>query len=707
MELTALLTHVCRLLPIAFEISGRRSRLKSSSPYAEYCLVTFLPAAWPENSNTIGIMSMKKTLHLLLTTMTLVGILILPLATLLLTHLPFEAEGSGSNPSNNILSTLALLWELDSSRSTLNLLLVSSFLALTLGCFFILKPYFLTPAFAPNKVRAAKINLTKSVGVGLLFYGLSSVYAIICPPFQAADEPDHLLSYAQITGRPDLTTGALRLASRTDFKRIKSSPLEILKSEDIDDQTTTAPWPSHVSPPWVEDRSILTFYLWKATEAILPEKWSTAMTLLVLRLINCGCFAVVGVIGTGFATLRNQDGLAVPGASSLGVYSFAGITTLPFFAMHFSNYATLTALLLGQAILLQTLIVRPRLYSSDALLLGLLLSLALLVSIPSVALVGFWMVFLSVLIAVAPRSLTVSTDTKQVANFVCCLWLPAILSALLFYDTVYFKLLLGTIGRGVLPLLELNSIVDSPIRLTGLLTVFSVLLVATVIFAIGLRLVTGYPKVVRSIKGSQPYLIGAGIGSLLVIFLGFTIWPAPSVPDIETVHNISLVNYFAKVIGAFLSSFGLSSSDLYIVRSFWTGFGWLEWMPHGWVYHLLTTTVLVGIFLLWVSLYWDQNNPARLWLVIGTTLGLGLYLTLLIHGSYYRQFNLHGRYLIGFYLFTVTLAGAGMWRLENLFRRLIWYRMVRLLNFGLLLFLLSVHSYLIGALILRYYGLTI
>ena len=386
------------------------------------------------------------------------------------------------------------------------------------------------------------------------------------------------------------------------------------------------------------------------------------------------------------------------------IYSFAGVTSLPFFAMHFSNYAYLSSVLLGQAILLQTLIVRPGLEISRALFFGLLLSLLLFLSLPSVAAVAFWLCVLAALIGFSPRLASAKADRRHVIELVVGILLPVILLVLLFRNTLYFKILRSTVEKSGRALLSLDLNMSEPAGFLGLLGASSIFVLLAIAVAIGLRTMTTNINLARWNNPSLRYLRNFGLCFLIAVFVIFTLWPAPSVPNIENTDNISLLDYLAKVFGAFLSSFGLSSSDLYIVRTFWTGFGWLEWMPHGWVYHLLTTALFIGLLLLWLSLYRERGSPSRLWLIVAAVIGNGLYLALLVFGSYHQQFNLHGRYLIGFYLFTVALAGVGILQLENIFRRLIWYRMVRLLNIGLLTFILSIHSYLLGALIERYFG---
>ena len=60
-------------------------------------------------------------------------------------------------------------------------------------------------------------------GAGCLTLALGVLYAVLVPPFQAPDEPDHFLAFADLAGRPDLKEQAAAWARLGHLQRIRNA----------------------------------------------------------------------------------------------------------------------------------------------------------------------------------------------------------------------------------------------------------------------------------------------------------------------------------------------------------------------------------------------------------------------------------------------------------------------------------------------------
>jgi hypothetical protein len=113
--------------------------------------------------------------------------------------------------------------------------------------------------------------------------------------------------------------------------------------------------------------------------------------------------------------------------------------------------------------------------------------------------------------------------------------------------------------------------------------------------------------------------------------------------------------YAAEVLGAMAASVRLSDHEHLMVNSFWTGFGWLDVITLSALaasLHTLSWLALVG--LAW-RLAASGDARRVLWLGV---IGLGLLVSLVVYSQATLSLmrNLHGRYLLGWYLVALSLA---------------------------------------------------
>jgi len=113
--------------------------------------------------------------------------------------------------------------------------------------------------------------------------------------------------------------------------------------------------------------------------------------------------------------------------------------------------------------------------------------------------------------------------------------------------------------------------------------------------------------------------------------------------------------YAKAVLLAMAASVRFDRPEHLLVNSFWTGFGWLDLISLAWLaggLHVLSWLALV--LSLWRT--WRAGEARRLaWLLcfgVGLTLSLAAYALALAS----MERNLHGRYVVGWYLVTLSLA---------------------------------------------------
>ncbi len=173
-----------------------------------------------------------------------------------------------------------------------------------------------------------------ALAAGLLASGLSLVFAVIVPPFQAPDEPNHFLGFLALGHRSAERAQADQWARVGHFNQLRFNGAERYRPVDARQPQETT-W-TDASPSDFERRSSMTV-VWR-TIAALTHDMSLPAAFLTLRVVHAGMFgfafavmvwAVVAGTTAGFRHLVFIPLLAVP--------------TLPFFGMHVSNHAFLVS----------------------------------------------------------------------------------------------------------------------------------------------------------------------------------------------------------------------------------------------------------------------------------------------------------------------------------------------------------------------------
>jgi hypothetical protein len=171
-----------------------------------------------------------------------------------------------------------------------------------------------------------------------LTLGLSLPHVVISPPFEAPDEPDHFLGFISgAENRAVLLHSASELSLQGQLSRIYNRHDQKYQTSDVF-RRSKIDWMPHMGATLMLDRSPLTHAIWSIIRLFFNDGHANIL-LLALRLFHCVvfCFAVAAMSRATSSFLSDER---------LGY--FVGfciliVPSLPFFAMHVSNYALVTS----------------------------------------------------------------------------------------------------------------------------------------------------------------------------------------------------------------------------------------------------------------------------------------------------------------------------------------------------------------------------
>ena len=151
-------------------------------------------------------------------------------------------------------------------------------------------------------------------------------------------------------------------------------------------------------------------------------------------------------------------------------------------------------------------------------------------------------------------------------------------------------------------------------------------------------------------------------------------------------------SYILKSLRSYVLSFGIAMPDRNIVQYALVGFGWLDAIPHYLVTWALFFPISLIIFLSLLNQRQHKKDFFAVECLFIAVLSIVQY-SLVSWASLHQMMNLHGRYLLPFFIFQY------IWIFERLLPKinfkktgLVWY-LSPLVHFGLTLFILT-----------RYYG---
>lgn len=487
---------------------------------------------------------------------------------------------------------------------------------------------------------------------GMFAASLAVFYAILVPPFQAPDEPDYLLSFAALTGQPRLATEAEAWARLGHFERIKFHPDEKFRPRDLSRPFPTA-WADHVHAEDVAARSPATASLWRlVAKGVRGE--AAPEVLLVVRLTN----ALVFGLAVGLATLLVQVLDAGLDATLVPV-PFLLVPTLPFFAMHMSESAVLTS----GYVLLAACVTALALDSARSHWLGLPYGLVSAVVLaggrsagPIIGLLGAALLVRVVL--GAPTPLALRRRVFHAGTFWAG-WALGVSAWALIGSPRYRALLAEETVR--LAGHEWNSRfvtwLQEPTAILGVVAVAGLMgeVAGALLKARWSRLRPPNPR-----AWMWPVAC-AVIAMLAAIPLTSVLVEYPRLQPLAASDSRTATEYVQEVCLVMATSLRLTEPDFLLTVSFWGGFGWIDTLLSP---IMITGTVLLtglagSVLLVQIA----RDGHIRRALALGI-LGAGWVASLAAYAlsAHAMQRNLHGRYLIGWYLTGIAMAWSSAWR---------------------------------------------
>lgn len=475
-------------------------------------------------------------------------------------------------------------------------------------------------------------------GGGLLFFAVGLVYAVLTPPFQVADEPDHFLTLLLMIESPAHEAGALLLAQESHAERIRFHPEQPFSARDVGLPLSSG-WGPEIAPT-ISSRSPLAGIVWSALGPVL-RAMPTAIALLTTRLAGvvfvAGCVVIallfIGRLTTSTPSLFLVPFLGVPGAAQIA----AGC----------SNYQYLV----GACFLLCSafgtlLLARGRTATNlPWLVAGAATGLAVSASDNGIFYIGFWAVFLFLW---SMHAATLGAERSDSRSF--GLWYTA---GLLGVGVAVFLVSPGDLALPTMATALLDRLSPGP----GDARHFSLLALGVawvVVFAAIPRLGAWIGGFLRCGVKSGLKAGFVGISALALLFVALS--PGWPMPDIQSsTAEPGLAEYCARSVYALLEGFGPGAGDMLVVRTFWGLLGWLDTAIPEVAYNALRYGSALGVLLLLgAGLRWGGLGVPAIALI-----SLAALFVALAAACCLIDYNLHGRYLVGFYLLLLTAALEG------------------------------------------------
>lgn len=480
----------------------------------------------------------------------------------------------------------------------------------------------------------------------LVAAGIAGGYALLTPPFQAADEPDHFLSFARLSGDQVLVSQAADWARLGHLERIRFQSDERFRPRDVGQPYSTA-WSNETFAEDVTARSATTARWWQWLRPLTAGR-SAPWQLLIVRLANVWLFALCTALAA--AILRLSAGGGVPESHVLAGTSLL-VPILSFFAMPVSEFAVLCSVYVLLAACLAGLTVDAPHASWLGAPLGIVVAL--------IAASGRSALPMLPIVAAALLARVLLGQRQAAGDWVasCRFWLgltAGFAAVTLWLRPEYPEPIdrFPAIAREtLLPLFR--TIWNSPWILGGA-GLFG-LAAERLASAARRRLPWATVRAVRMAAAGGCYVVAAAvIGSFLVSW-----WVRfPQLRPLTVPPSIPVGEYVTEVLTVALTAFRLSHHDLFLAASFVGGFGWVDTLPGETFVTMLVVATGAAVVALSVLLAQRRDTRRIFWIAC---LGAGWICTLVLYAiaTHGMSRNLHGRYLTGAYLCVLAIIGVG------------------------------------------------
>lgn len=495
-----------------------------------------------------------------------------------------------------------------------------------------------------------------AAGGSLLFLSIGMVYAILVPPFQAPDEPDHFLTYAALSQRGDLAPDALRLANAGHFERIKFRTDERFTAMDVAKPMRDG-WAYHIgaSEP---NRSIIARVIWSLAGQAFATGHS-GIALLGLRLLNVAFVAICLGLSLALAAWAIRP-------EQLSAFILAPAILIPgigFFSTVLSNYAFLVGGYLVQAVALALLWMEPegegrpsRLQPAAAFLAGAGIALASGSADNGVFSSAFWAVLIPMYWLVKGfKAMDVASELRRWLIFstafllgILGVWLTV---ASVAADFQFLPPRLISVFDGMVARVRPGFVGGQTLMASAFL--LPVILGSAILLNAGLIL-----RRFQRLKWMGNVVCVALIAGTVCVGLAKHVMAAlPERPAV--LHTL------AGVTLNFLQGFLPGTASWLVVSSFWGEFGWMDTPVPALLVSLLRFLAAAGLLLLFLLSLRKNAAPAGMGFLAVNIISVIAFISCISVGYYLINIEVNGRYLIGPYLLLLVPACEGFRRLAR------------------------------------------
>jgi len=591
------------------------------------------------------------------------------------------------SPKISKIDLLAYLWGLETEN--LVGLILASVLLCGGGCFFLVRSL----GTAGNTFHLIAWPLS----AGSIFAGLAFCYALIIPPLQAPDEASHLLAATALGKAPDNYSKVTLLAQRTHFERIKFRVFEKFSAADLG-----APLVQGLSIHngiIHQSRSPLTNTFWLMIKQPLLQT-DSGRALRFLRLCN-GIF-LTAILFFGLWVLQRHSQKT---PSLWLLVPFLLVPALLFFGTAVSNYPFLMGGFFLQALAFsmfwQSLNpdVRVKTVYGSVWLAGLGTGVAM-----SSGDGGFisllWWSFLLPGWCLA----TGGSGAMPLALLKRAVWMGGLFGGASL--TVGLLVAWANGGGGFLsPRLHTYfSLWKVPLVQSCSPILFGLLVMG--LFSMALMMIVFVSLWIRN-RLPPKILFSAGLAlagvMLLILIVGVLGGGRPRLPNHQDlpVGMFPLDSFLRSLGSCFLHGFFFPKPDWYTVRYFWGYFGWLETPLPTLLTDFLRYFFGVGLVVLPSLIIFRPAFRPQSWLWVATWLAILGSLAVIGFMGLVTFNQVHGRYLIGPYLLTMTLSVQGYRLLASRWEGNPRFR--QLSAGAILLVITLVHGVALAAVLERYF----
>ncbi len=470
-------------------------------------------------------------------------------------------------------------------------------------------------------------------GGGLCALVVAAGWAVVVPPLQGADEPDHLLSFAEVNGMAAVPAELETLARGVHFERLRFRAHERIGPGDRDTPHPVA-WTGDIHSERMDRRSPLARNVWAALGDLGVAGLSVRSTLLGLRLAGALLFALAAALLLVLIARLTTDTQAWRAAGLLL------IPTVPYFATMMSDWSLVAS---ATVVLTGALMVMPLAHSRSGwvgLTLGLTIAVLASASVVSLTL-------LPLLAAVLVWRLAGASHKAEGPRSAVWFWsgfAVALLIAWVLTHDIYsagYERLDAREGTGAAFLAAVNMAVRW-LADYG----WTLMPLAALVFVVEWRLSfavrrPAVARLVRPVVHTAALALAAGLLATLVYSL---VADLPQLATLEANRPPTVWAYVQRAVVAVATFPRLAGFDHLTFTSLWSGFGWIDAILPAWLLATLALLATVAIAAA-IVIDWRERATARqafrLAIVIG---GLGAVTAAAI-ASYLMGRNLHGRYL--------------------------------------------------------------